>query len=256
VTWLGSDSTSRRAAPGPDAIVRAYNFHVLIEATMRRGASQWGQEFAPSLRHCEDYINANDLNNRDVYTVLLVKRPHRDVLQSVMNYPNKDYKLIVLDVPSVAKILETSILAFTIKHVDIRELFERLITCSCEAYSQRDLLMGSRQTISRWQRRVLKKEKNYFVGLKSYETIKRIGRNIVGASEILKHLYRHPFVGQYFNLIDGRISMDEIEQSLVSNSLATIQSVTYDGEKFFEPIPSVDFKNSKLRLIGAVDAIG
>ncbi len=83
--------------------------------------------------------------------------------------------------------------------------------------------------------------------------MKKIGRNFVGASDILRKLYKDSIVGRYFNLIESSISADEIERSLVKNNLTAPPSTTLRGEKIFELVPFIDFNTSNLRFIKAVD---
>ena len=85
--------------------------------------------------------------------------------------------------------------------------------------------------------------------------MKKINRAHIGASEILQKLQKHPFIRQYLKIIGGKLTSDIIEDSLISQSLASRLSRTPDGESIFGPIPYEDFKGRGLRLIEEVETI-
>jgi hypothetical protein len=108
----------------------------------------------------------------------------------------------------------------------------------------------------KWQISVLNSEKSVFIGLKSYEAMRRIGRNAVGVSEILQRLQKHPNVAQYLNIIGTKLTVAEIENDLLKQSLARSAGKTItDNETLFEAVPCSDFKGRGLRFIEAVARI-
>src|SRR3972149_637313 len=74
VVWLGQDAPILKNAPafGPDAVVFARHFDVLVEMTLKTGALQWDGEFSRAVRHIEDYIRETKMERNDVYLILLV----------------------------------------------------------------------------------------------------------------------------------------------------------------------------------------
>lgn len=253
VTWQGSTNSISKAPQGrPDAIAYCYNFCLIIEITLKTGAKQWSQEFAQSIRHCEDFCSQNGMQQKDVYILMICPNLHRDTYRSIRNNPRQEYKLIPIKVSDLTKILEASILAFTMRHLELRRLFHEIPNCIKNSSSIKDSSESVDESISKWRANVLKLEKSAFIGVKAYEAMRKIGRAYIGVSEILQKLQKHWVVNQYFNIIGDKISSDIIEDSLVQQSLASRLISTYDGEELFEPIPHADFKGRGLRLIDAV----
>ena len=85
--------------------------------------------------------------------------------------------------------------------------------------------------------------------------MKEIWRTHIGVSEILRKLQAHPIVIQYFNIIDSKVSVSDVIESLHQQKLGFRLTPTTDGEEIFEPVPSLDFKARELRLIRAVEEI-
>ena len=251
--WCGKiNPFSKASGREPDAISYCYNFHLIIEATLKTGTKQWSQEFAQSIRHCKDFCSQNSINPKDVFILLVCTEINRDVYCSIKNNPRQEYRLIPIKVSELTRILKTSILAFTMKHLQLRRLFHEIFECVRDSSSIRDLTKSVDESICGWQENVLKLEKNTFIGVKSYEAMRKIGRTHIGVSEILQKLQDHWVVTQYFNIIGDKISNEISEDSLVQQSLASRLTPTYEGEELFEPVPYVDFKGRSLRLIDAV----
>lgn len=254
VVWLGSTNPLSKAPSGkPDAIAHCCDFHLVIEATMRTGSNQWSREFAPSIRHCEDFCTDGGISRRDAYVLLVCTQLHVDTYRSIRNHPRQEYRLVPLEVADVERILQTSILAFTLRHLELRGLFHSLcdgIVASPSLPHFRSSVNGS---IAQWQKDVLRLEKTVFIGIKSYEAMRRIGRQHIGATEILQKLQKHPVVNQYFKLIDDKVGADVIVDALVSHSFAAKLGATYEDEQLFQPVPIADFRQRSLRLIHAVE---
>ena len=257
VTWQGSISPFSKAPPGPDVIAYCYNFYLIIEATLKTGANQWTQEFASSIRHCEDFCNQHGIQKKDVFILMICTKLSRDTYQSIKNHPQQEYKFIPIRVSDVIKILQTSILAFTIKHLEMRKLLHQIYRCIIDSSSLQDYYKTIDSLITGWQKDVLKSEKGAFLSIKSYEAMKKIERNnktnIICISEILTLLQKHPLVGQYFNIVGEKFTIDDIEKNLIQQNLAcyTGRSIQSD-ESIFEAVPFADFKGRSMRLIDAV----
>jgi hypothetical protein len=110
--------------------------------------------------------------------------------------------------------------------------------------------------VRNWQKEVLRLEKSAFIGVKSYEAMRKIPRAAVAESEILQSLLKQPFVGQYLNIIGEKLSVGEIEKVLVGQNLGCLIEKTLKGEPLFERVPCMDFKGRALRLVRAVESIG
>jgi hypothetical protein len=254
VVWFGSTSPlSKAAANKPDAIGYCCDFHIVVEATRKTGSSQWSQEFAQSIRHCEDFCTSSNTSLRDAYVLLICTQLHVDTYRSIKNHPRQECRLVPLEVADVAGILQTSILAFTLRHVELRCLLNSICGAIVASPSLADFRRSVTDTMAEWQRDVLRLEKTVFVGVKSYEAMRRIGRQHIGATEILQRLQKHPVVNQYFKLIGDKVGADGITEALITHSFAARLGATYAGEQLFQPVSPVDFKQRSLRLIHAVE---
>jgi len=258
VVWFGRTNPLSKAPPEkPDAIAHCCDFHVVVEATMKTGATQWSQEFGPSIRHCEDFCTGSGVSPRDAYVLVVCTQLHVDTYRSIRSHPRQEYRLVPLEVADVERILQTSILAFTVRHLELRGLFHSICDCIAASSSLAEFRTSVNDTIVQWQKNILRLEKDVFIGIKSYEIMRRIGRQhsrqYIGTTEILNRLQKHWVVNQYFKLIGNRIGTDAIEGALVSHSFAAKVGATYDDEQLFQPVPSIDFKQRGLRLIRAVE---
>jgi len=253
LTWQGIINPISKAPQGkPDAIAYCYKYYLIIEATRRTGANQWIKEFGPSIRHSENFCAQNSIPQKDVFVLMVCTKLFEDTYQSIKNYSREECKLVPIEVSDLVKILQASILAFTIKHLELRRLFHQISKTIRNSSSLIDFSKAVDSSITRWQKDVLKLEKNAFIGVKSYKAMRQIGRIHIGTSEILQKLQKHTIVKQYLNIIGEKISSKTIEDSLVQQSFASRLIPTYEGEEVFEPVPFVDFKGRSLRLIDTV----
>ncbi len=260
VIWLGKNNPiSKAPGGGPDAVAHCYNFHLIIEATRKTGTRQWSQEFAQSIEHCKDFCNETGIQKKDVVTLMICTNLHRYTYRSIKSNPRQEYKLVPIKVLDLVKILQTSILAFTLRHLELRKLLNQIYNCIRDSSSVQNFSDSVDSITTRWQKDVLKLEKSVFICVKSYEAMRKIvrthGRIHIGVSEILQKLQGHPIVKQYFDIIGEVIMSDTIEDSLVQQSFASRIGLTYDGEEIFEPVPRVDFEGRSLRLINVVKGI-
>jgi hypothetical protein len=106
------------------------------------------------------------------------------------------------------------------------------------------------KSISEWQKDVLKREKTVFFGLKSYEAMRKVGRNIVGTSEILLNLNKDSRLNRYVQILGGDLTT-YIKESLLSEKLAYL--VTTPDEDCFCKVNCTDYKARGLRLIKEVE---
>lgn len=257
LTWQGSIIPVSKAPPGkPDAIARCNNYYLIIEATRKTHASQCSQEYASSIRHCEDFCNQNRILPKSVFVLLICTKLHTDTYRTIKNNSGEEKsKFILIKVSELEKILQTSILAFTLRHLELRKLFYKINDCIKDSSSLKAFSKSVDSSITEWQKEVFILEKNAFIGIKSYEVMRKIGKNYISTSEILQKLQKHTIVKQYLNIIDDNISIKAIEDSLVQQSFAARLATTYYGEGLFDTLPYEDFKSRGLRLIDAVKKI-
>jgi len=252
LTWQGSINPISKAPKGkPDAIAYCYNYYLIIEATLRTGSSQCAKEYAQSIRHCEDFCNHSKIPPKDVYVLLICTELHKDTYRTLKNnLGTEESKYIPIKVSELEKILQASILAFTLRHLDLRGLFHQIYKCIIKSSSLMAFSKSVNNSITGWQKDMLEIEKNAFIGVKSYEAMQKIGRNQISTSEILHKLQKHPIVKQYFKIIDDKIGIKIIEESLLQQSFARL--IPGFNEELFSPIPCEDFKSGSMRLIDAV----
>jgi len=259
VVWKGSDrgGTLSCAPQGePDIIAYCYGFYLIVEATQKTGAGQWTDEFAQALRHKNNFVRARNVNPTAVYIVLVTPKLHEDTFCSLHNHPSREHKFVPLETDVLVRILQTSILAFTMKHLELRKMFNRIPECLENSSSLSDFQIALEKELRTWQKEVLRQEKRAFIGVKSYEAMQKIPRASVAVSEILQSLLKHPFVGQYLKIVGEELSVSEIERILVDESLGRRAGKTIQtDEPLFECVPCADFKGRGLRLIGAVESI-
>jgi len=260
VTWNGSDINgvlSKAPARKTDIIAYCCGFYLIVEATRKTGSGQWTAEFGQALRHCRDFVRTERLDPRDVYIVLVTTELHEDTYSSLRHRPPREYKFVPLETEILARILETAILAFTMKHMELRTLFNKIPQLLISSSSLADFRNILEEESKTWQKEVLRQEKRAFIGVKSYEAMQKIPRAAVAVSEILESLWRHPFVGQYLKIVGEELNGNEIEKILVEESLGCCAGRTIQtDEPLFECVPCTDFKGRGLRLIRAIERIG
>jgi len=259
VVWAGSDRSgvlSKAPQGKPDIIAYCFDFYVTIEATQKSGANQWTGEFAQAVRHCSDFVRENSVEPSKVYVVLVTPKLHEDTYQSLRHHPPRDSKIVPLETEALVRILETAILAFTMKHLEFRVLFNEIPKCLAGSSSLPDFRSTFEKELRTWQRKVLRRERRTFIGVKAYETMQKIPRAAVAEGEILESLLKHPFVGQYLKIIGEKLYAGDIERILAEESLGCCAGKTIQtDEPLFERVPCVDFKGRGLRLIKAVESV-
>jgi len=258
VIWYGDVDKKRKtitkSPSGPDSICFAYGFYILIESTLRGDvAEQWRREFVESLKHYDNFVKNVNPDKKDVYLVLVAPTFHKDTYTGFKQKANEGYNIILLEGSSLAKIGEISKIAFTIRHLDLRQLFTDIVSVLRESTSFDRFKDHLNKSISEWREDVFKKERTIFFGLKSYEAMKKIGRSIVGTSEILSNLYKDSKFNHYIKILGIGDLTPYVREGLLSERLARL--VNTPEEDFFCRVNNSDFKARGLRLIKAVERI-
>ncbi len=260
VTWQGNLNPVIKATKGqPDAIACCYNFHLIIEATKNVSSNQWVREFASSIRHCDNFCSGTGSRKQDVIVLLICRELHVDTYRSIKSNPRQEFKLIPIEVSELIRVLETSVLAFTLKHIEFRRLLYQLSDCIKKSTSLKDYRDCNANLIADWQQFILRAEMSAFLGVKSYEAIRQIGRKSVSSGEIFETLLTNQQVKEYFEIIRDTLQIRYIEDSLVIQSLGIVIGKLTVGkeedESLFEPVPIKDFNTRGKRLINAVEKI-
>jgi hypothetical protein len=252
--WNGDDCHQLHVSPegGADAIARCHNYFLIIEATLKGGANQWTQEYGSSIRHLDAFIQQEGCDCNQAYVLLVTPKISTDTYESIKSHPRGECKFIPIELASLHEILATSITVFTMKHLEIRRLLvdiPQIIRNSGDLDEYRILLQNH---IIEWKKELFRREANTIIGLKSYEAMKKMNRKQVGESEILQELEKSDDVKQYLAVIGKQITPTLIEESLVTQSLTAGITKTWDGEKFFHPIPYIEYKHRACNIICTV----
>jgi len=255
VTWCGGASPLRGAPGGPDGVGRAHNFAMLIEATLKLGTKQWSQEFAQCLDHADKVIKANNMEPKDTYIVFVATKTHQYSYDSAKTYNARNRpKIVLIELDVLRTTVETSLLAFTMKHVEARKLILGLLKCLSDSSDLLNFRDRVRRCLTEWQQEVLQLEKAVVLAVKSYEAMLQESRDCIAISEILMRLQEHPMVKLYFDRAGGKLDPEEIIQSLVQEGLGALEGpIRTTGEEFLSPVPFVDFKSRCQRRLQAVE---
>lgn len=257
VLWHGNFSnrtkTISKSPSGPDSVCFAYGFYILLESTLRSGTGQWRKEFIESLKHYDAFVKERQVDKGDIYLVLVVQKLHKDTYTGFKQKVKEGYNIVILESASLAKIGDITKLIFTVRHLDIRLLFNNLLKNTRESSSFDKFRIELNRSISEWGKSVLKQEKTVFFGLRSYEAMQEIGRNIIGTSEILLKLQQNNKVRQYEKILgEGDLAV-LIRDGLLHEKLACL--ITTPNEDLFCRVNCEDFGARGQRLIKAVEEI-
>jgi len=249
VVWYGDikNSPPTPAPSGPDSIIYAHNNFMLIEATRKEGKKQWSQEFAQAVSHRDSFVGGDENKKEMTFIVLVTTKLNKYTYDSIKTKE----KFIPLQIDSIEKILKTSILAFSTKHLEVIKLLGEISEILRDSDSIKNYLSRVNKCLDNWQEKILNKEKRLFIGIKSYEALVKSSGSIMSASEILLKLKKNPVVRQYFNLIEEDISLKIMERGLIEESLGCLTRTL--KENFYYPVPKEDFKGRARRIIKAVE---
>jgi len=266
VVWYGSvrnlNTQTKACSPsGPDSICFAYGFNALVESTLRKGANQWRKEFVESIKHYDKFVRPKNANRKDVYLILIVSRLHKDTFTGFQQKAKEGYNIILLETAFLAKIGNIAQVVFTVRHSDLRQLFNTMVKALRESTSFSKFRGNLNQCILQCQKDVYNAGKITFIGVKSYEVIykavhQRSRANLsLSLGQIHKKLLKDQIVNDYFEIIKDKLSISDIEHGLVYQGLGIVVGTTLQNEPLFEPVHSADFKGRESRLIKVVEEV-
>ncbi len=184
---------------------------------------------------------------------LVTPELNKDTYTGFKQKANEGYNIILLEGSSLANIGNITQMIFTVRHLDLRQLFNDLVKKLRESSSFDRFRDELSRSISEWEKDALNREKTVFFGLKSYEAMKMAGRNIVGTSEILSNIRKDRNFKHYIKILGGEDLTSYIKDGLLSERLACLITTPY--EDLFCRVNSGDFKARGQRLIGAVEEL-
>lgn len=261
-SWLGSGAGPTKAPPGPDGVAATPEMCLVIDATLNTGANQWAREFAPCLRHTQDVVSRRRLPANRVYGALLAPTLNRDTFNSIKTSNRRSApKVVPIEAALLAQALEASIFAFTIRHLEVRNLFRILTECVDAAPSVAEFRREATRRVKDWRTSVLKLEKSTVIAIRAYETMirltRRLGRSFVSDSEVLIDLEKDPFVQQYVKMGSLKLDTGLIRESLESESLGVFapERVLPTDETILCPVSLWDFEFRSRRRLDKVKSI-
>jgi hypothetical protein len=255
VTWLGKCSDMTPAPQGaPDAIVRAHEFFVLVEPTLKTGSKQWSQEFGPCVDHYEQFASDEQVSEGDVYIALVTSQLHEHTYNSICHAPIKA-NFVLLELPDLTTVLETIMLAPYAKHAHLRKLFNGVLKDLQKSSCLTDFRSRKQARVAEWQKDVLNNEKSIFLGIKAYQAIRQMGKRAAAEVDILGILQQDAAVQRYEELVGKLFTLDDIGNSLVSQNLASCVSEELYQDRFISVIPVPDYKATANRIQRALEEI-
>lgn len=258
VIWYGQhdkiDNKIHKSPSGPDCFCFAYGVYILIECTLRGNSSnQWRKEFVESLKHYDDYARASGIKKDDFFLALVAPEFHKDTYTGFKQKVIEGYNIAMLDCASLAKISKTCESNTTFRHLDLRYLMKKIVSILKDSASLAAFRKDRNRWIAEWKIELLKQEKTVYFGLKSYEAMKRVGRNTVGVSDIMLELQKDRKINTYLQKLGGGDLSIYIRDGLLNERLARL--VETPDEDLFRRVDGSDFKARGLRLIDAVERI-
>ena len=228
VVWNGSLNPISKAPPGPDCLVYCYSCNCVVEPTRREGAGQWISEGAQLVRHAAETTTRFHWNHLNTYSILVATKIAKDTFYNFHTNPG-GLKIVLLEVEHLISVLETSVLAFSMRPTELNGLMEEAINhlrvCP-NLKSYRTCITGS---ISVWKHRILESEKYVFVGLKALKTMKDMNRvPPIGLGELYGRMSQNNWVKHYLGLIEQSLDTQFITESLTRQGFAYCQPGMHD----------------------------
>ncbi len=262
VIWHGNiDPVSKAPGGFSDILAFCYNFYLVIETTLNTSSDQWAREFATSIKHCEKFCSNNKIHSKDVFILLICQKLNMDTFRSLKNNPKSEYKFVPIEISCLINVIETLNLAFTMRHLEFQRLFHQILYSLKESDTLDNFKNLVDNSIKIWQQDVLKTEKSAIIGINSYRAMHDIGnkdsRKYFSIGEIQDKLFKYSNIIRYFEIVQSKLQLLDIENSLLEQSLGIISGriLQEDNEPLFEPVYIKDFKGRSIKLIKAAEDI-
>ena len=261
VIWYGSVDKARKtiskSPSGADCICFAYGYNMLIECTLRNGANQWRREFVESLNHYNDFMRVENIDKKNIYLFIIAPKLHESTYTGFKQKVIEGLNIIILEPTHLAKICDISKIVLSIRHLDLRRLFNELVEELKLSISLKSFKTDLRKSIYQWRKNLLKISKTVFFGLRAYEAMIKVkrstGRSIIGTSEIITKFHRDRKLKDCMKLLGGEDLTSFIKEGLLSERLAYL--IPTPDEALFCIVNRIDFTAIGLRLIRAVRKI-
>jgi len=185
---------------------------------------------------------------------LLATKIHKDTYNSVrMHNSGSDIKVVLVELENLCTAVETSFLAFTIRHLEVRNLLLDLLDCLSAGSNLENFRDRSKRTTEEWQKKVLKREMNVAVAVRSYAAMRKLRHDPVGVSDVLMCLSRERMMRRYFARSEATLDAQTIINGLLRESLGVLIRLPTTGEEMLCPVSLIEFKNRCARRMQAVE---
>ena len=257
VLWGGEYDAKKKiitkSPVGADSVCYAFGFHILVECTLREGNNQWRREFVESIKHYETFAKQKTVKRDNLYLVLVAKRLHADTFMSYHTTVAQGCKIILLEPSNLSKMCYYSKIAFTSRHLDFRLLMNELVENFCNSTSLDQYRKETGKLIMNWGKAIFTRERSVFFGLKSLAAMNKIGKHIVGTSDILRNLHKDKTFELYLRMLGGPDLANLVKEGLLGEKFAN--SIPTPDEQLFCRVQNTDYKGRSTRLVKAVEDI-
>ncbi|MFX1521179.1 MAG: hypothetical protein ACFFCD_14800, partial [Promethearchaeota archaeon] len=94
-------------------------------------------------------LQSPKINPDDVYILLIVKSLHEDTFISIKSSITSNYNFVPIELSGLVTILETSLLAFSLRHSEVIKLFNKIKKIN-RSNSKDDFIVYIENTVIRW----------------------------------------------------------------------------------------------------------
>jgi len=223
VVWNGNFQNGQPTLgpnTGPDTNVYARDYDVLLEVTRREEANQWKLEFAPGLRHMEEYIKQKGKHREQVYLFLVAPKIHIDTYNSIRQMQLEGQNILPLTFMDIKKIVEVCGIAIGLRHIDLSNLFQTLARAIRKNEKQETYASVCEEIILKWRKTFLRDDRLAFLGIKGYRVFKEKGQEMMTASDILTELNTQDDVKVYCALAEDDPKRDDVCNGMLTFGFA------------------------------------
>lgn len=256
VHWPGSINGSFKTAPaGPDAFVCAHDFHCLLEATFSTGNSQWSRHFGREIDHLDRFVDDKNLSRSEVYSVFVAGDVSPLTFTSLRAANVAGYKIIPLDLSSLALLLEPSIYTYALCHFVFRNLLDDIMGELDKSSGVKDYAKRVKKLSLAYRREIMDGERTLFLGLCLCRVFVKYERDTMSASEILAKVRRDGWVKGFRKLSKKPFDTAEIEECLLSLGLACKHKLKLAQDSLFEPVSRAELKGRANRILKVLEEV-
>ena len=138
-------------------------------------------------------------------------------------------KIVLFEVEHVIGMLETSVLAISMRPMELSSLMEEALTHLRLCPNLKSYRSCIANSVSTWRQRILESEKHVFVGLKALRTMKSMKRTPpIGLGELFGKMSQNNWLKHYLGLLEQSLDLQLIAESLSRQGFAYCQPGMHD----------------------------